>query len=305
MMPAADAAPGVAAPEATAPATVPRPFYWSLRRELWESRSLYLAPLAVAAVFLVGYLIGLGGLPGRVRAALALGPAQRHAALMQPFDLAALAIMAATFIVGVLYCLEALHVERRDRSIVFWKSLPVSDRTTVLAKASVAVVGVPLLSFVVTVATQGLMLCAGSAVLAASGLGGSTLWADVQPVAMTGTLIAHLVVVHMLWYAPIYGWLLLASAWSRRVPLLWAALPPLALCLVERLAFGTSHLARLIGHRLAGGPEAVASSARSGMPDAMMDVDPAAFLTSPGLWVGLVVTLLCLAAATRLRRLRD
>ena len=51
-----------------------RPLYWALRRELWENRSVYLAPAAVAAVFLVGFFIGLFRMPGSIRAVSALGP---------------------------------------------------------------------------------------------------------------------------------------------------------------------------------------------------------------------------------------
>ena len=58
----------------------------------------------------------------------------------------------------MFYCLDALYGERRDRSILFWKSLPVSDLTTVLSKASIPIVVLPLLTFAVTVATQLIML---------------------------------------------------------------------------------------------------------------------------------------------------
>ena len=57
-------------------------------------------------------------------------------------------------------------------------------------------------------------------------------------------------VVHALWFAPLYAWLLLVSAWARRAPLLWAVLPSLALGVVERMAFGTSHFGSLIRYRL-------------------------------------------------------
>jgi ABC-2 type transport system permease protein len=113
-----------------------RPFYWSVRRELWENRSIYIAPLAVAAVELFGFLISTITLPHRMRAVLALDPAEQRAAINMPYDIAAFLIILTAFFVGVFFCLDALHGERRDRSILFWKSLPVSDRTTVLSKAS-------------------------------------------------------------------------------------------------------------------------------------------------------------------------
>jgi ABC-2 type transport system permease protein len=290
---------------AAAPAALPetRPFYWSVRRELWESRSVYLAPLGVAAVFMFGFLISLITLPGRMRAALALDPVQQHRALAQPYSFVAALIMGTAFVVGVFYCLDALLGERRDRSILFWKSLPVSDLTTVLAKASIPIVILPLLSFALTAAAQLVMLLLSSAVLLASGLGVATLWRQVPWFQMSLLLLYHLVTVHAFWYAPIYGWLLLASAWARRAAFLWAALPPLAIGVVEKLAFNTSHYATLLKHRMAG-PEAF--PAMGGAPmGPLAHVDPGKFLSAPGLWLGLVVAAIFLAAAVRLRRYQD
>jgi len=284
---------------------VTRPLYWSVRRELWESRSIYLAPLGVAAVFLFGFLISMITLPDRVRAALALGPMQQHAALQQPYTFAALLIMGTAFLVGVFYCLDALHGERRDRSILFWKSLPVSDLTTVLAKAGIPIVILPLLSFAITVATQLVMLLLSSAVLLASGLGVATLWRQVPLFHMSLMLLYHLLAVHGLWYAPIYAWLLLASAWARRAAFLWAALPPLAIGVVEKMAFNTSHFATMLGQRMAG-PEALPVTAPGHVSmDPLAHADPGTFLSAPGLWIGLVLAAMFLAAAVRLRRRRD
>jgi ABC-2 type transport system permease protein len=274
-----------------------------VRRELWESRSIYVAPLAVAGLFLVGFLSSLIRLPGKLREAAALDPLRQHDVLVQPYDFAALALMGTTFIVGVLYCLDALSGERRDRSILFWKSMPVSDRTTVLAKASVAILVLPLVTFVTTVVTQLLMLLAGTLVLLGSGLSVTPLWAQVSLVGRSLVLLYHLLGVHGLWYAPIFAWLLLVSAWARRMPFLWAFLPPLAIGMVEKLAFDTSHLAALLGRRISGGAETVASAERDVLGP-MTQLTPGAFLTSPGLWIGLAVAAAFLAAAVRLRRHR-
>ena len=105
--------------------------------------------------------------------------------------------MATTFIVGIFYCLDALHGERRDRSILFWKSLPVSDLTTVLSKASIPLVVLPLLTFAITVATQWIMLLLSSAVLLASGLSVATLWTQLPLFQMSLMLLYHLVTVHV------------------------------------------------------------------------------------------------------------
>src|SRR5712675_2199332 len=142
-----------------------RPFYWSVKRELWENRSIYIAPLIVAIVVLFGFLVSTGGLPERRRAVLLLDPAKARAAIDTPYNVAAIMLIFTAFIVGVFYCLDALHGERRDRSILFWKSLPVADLTTVLSKASVPLVVLPLLTFAIIVATQLIMWLLSTAVL--------------------------------------------------------------------------------------------------------------------------------------------
>src|SRR4029077_929947 len=109
-----------------------RPFYWSVWREVWENRSLYVAPLIVAVVVVLGFLVSTVGLAERRQAVLLLGPEKARAGIEMPYDVAAMVLIFTAFIVGVFYCLDALYGERRDRSILFWKSLPVSDLTTVL-----------------------------------------------------------------------------------------------------------------------------------------------------------------------------
>ena len=281
------------------PATlsVTRPFYWSVRRELWENRSIYIAPLAVAAVMLFGFLIASIG-----RAMSLADPAQRVAVLAEPTDFAALLIMGTTFIVGIFYCLDALHGERRDRSILFWKSLPVSDLTTVLSKACIPLVVLPLLTFAIIVATQLIMLLLGSAVVRGSGLSAATLWTQVSFFQMSLLLLYHLVTVHVFWYAPIYAWLLLVSGWARRATFLWAFLPWAAICIVEKIAFNTSHFGALLLYRLGGSEAGGSFMAHSGSMNPLTHVTPGRFLASPGLWIGLVIAAVFLAAAVRLRR---
>jgi ABC-2 type transport system permease protein len=292
--------------QAIAPAVIPasRRMYWSVRRELWESRSIYIAPLAVAALILVGFLIGTMHLPDKMRAALALNPMQQRELIEQPYRFAELLIMATTFIVAVFYCLDALHGERRDRSILFWKSLPVSDFTTVLSKACIPLVVLPLLTFAITVVTQWIMLLMSTAVLLMSGVSAATLWTRLPLFQMSLMLLYHLLAIHALWYAPIFGWLLFVSGWARRMAFLWAALPLLAIGVVEKIAFNTSHFAAMLLYRLSGGPEGVASTADSMSMDPLTQLTPGQFLISPGLWIGLAVAAAFLAAAVRLRRSR-
>ena len=224
-----------------------RPLYWSVRRELWENRSIYIAPLAVAGVTLFGFLIATLG-----RALSAGDLAVRRAVLEEPYTFASLVLMGTTFIVGVFYCLDALHGERRDRSILFWKSLPVSDVTTVLSKAIIPLAVLPLLTFAITIAVQLIMVLMSSAVMLASGLSPEALWAQLS-LSQMSLLLYHLVAVHGLYYAPLFAWLLLVSGWARRAPFLWAGLPLVGIGVVEKIAFNTTHFAAMLGYRLAGG----------------------------------------------------
>jgi len=281
-----------------------RPMYWSLRRELWENRSIYIAPLMVAGLFLLGFTISAFRLPARMRAAQALPLMQQHRLIEWPYNFASLLIMGTTFVVALFYCLETLHGERRDRSILFWKSLPVSDLTTVLAKASIPLVILPLLTLAITVVTQSLMLLISTAVLEASGQGTATLRAHFSLFQMSLMLLYHLVGIHALWYAPIYGWLLLVSGWARRAAVLWAALPLLAIGFVEKIAFNTSYFAGALKYRLLGGPEGVPFASGNMPMDPTMVLSPAKFLATPGLWTGLALAAVFLGAAASLRRYR-
>jgi ABC-2 type transport system permease protein len=281
---------------AVTPAT--RPFYWSVWRELWENRSIYIAPLIVASIILFGSFVGAFHLAGRRRNALLLDPAHRRAAIEMPYNIAAMMLIFTAFIVGVFYCLDALHGERRERSILFWKSLPVSDLTTVVSKMSVPLVVLPLVSFAIIVVTQFIMLLISTAALLPSGLAGTT-WANFNLFRQSFILLYGLVAI-ALWHAPIYGWALLISGWARRATFLWAILPLLAIGFFEKITFNTSYFASILKDRLLGfAPEAFAFSAH-----AVPQLTPGRYLSSPGLWIGLIFAGAFIAAAVRLRRYR-
>jgi ABC-2 type transport system permease protein len=285
--------------QSIAPAAVPatRVFYWSVRRELWENSSIYIAPLAVATVALFAF--SLSSILGIWEKPLRLNPAQPQAT----YGMAAGLMMITGIIVSVFYCLDALHGERRDRGILFWKSLPVSDLTTVLAKASIPLVILPLLTFAITVAMHWLMLLVSSAVLLVSGQSVATLWRNLPLARMWLLLLYHLVTAHALWPFPIYCWLLLVSGWARRATFLWAALPLVAVAGMEGIMFRTSHFAALIGRRFIGDAPAMNLGPDSmGLDPLTTHVTVGRFLTSPGLWIGLAIAAAFLAAAVRLRR---
>ncbi len=282
-----------------------RPFYWSVRRELWEHRSIYMAPLIVAGLVLFGFLIRIAHLPQIVRSAATASPIEQTLKIAAPFGIATFAIAGVALIVGFFYCLGALYNERRDRSILFWKSLPVSNVTTVLSKTFVPLVVLPLVVFVVAVATQLIMLGMGSAVLAANGISPATLWVH-WPMLRMALILAYLLAVIVLWYAPICGWLLLVSSWAKSKAILWAVLPPLGLCIAEKIAFDTSHVFALVDYRLNGWmSEALYYKKGMDVSDQLAMLTPARFFSSPGLWAGLVVAAALLAGAIWLRRNRE
>ena len=283
-----------------------RPLYWSVWRELWENRSIYIAPLIVAAVQVFGFAISTIGLAERRRAVLLLDdPVKQRAAIEMPYDLAAMMMLFTVFIVGVFYCLDALHGERRDRSILFWKSLPVSDLTTVLSKAIIPLAVLPVVVFALTVCVQLIMLLMTSANLVMHGMSPATTWANI-PVVQNWIVLFYGLVVLALWHAPIYGWLLLVSGWARRATFLWAVLPFIVIQIFERITFGTSYFGKLLQHRLMGfAPHAFGFHGGDHPTiDSLSQLTPGRYLGSAGLWIGLLVAAAFLFAAIRLRRYR-
>jgi ABC-2 type transport system permease protein len=237
-----------------------------------------------------------------MRALSALDPMRQRQLIEQPYEFAAGLIMAAGFIVGIFYALEALQSERRDRSILFWKSLPVSDRTTVLAKAGIPIVIIPALSFVIAVVLHIFMLLWSTVVLLANGIKPALLYDHLPLVQIWVVLLYHLLVLHSIGFAPLYTWLLLVSGWARRVAFLWAALPLLAVAVIGKIAFGSADFG---GFLFSGTPGGDGFTGGSMSMDPMAHIHPGQFFASPGVWLGLAVAAALLAATVRLRRYRE
>lgn len=271
-------------------------FYWSVRREIWENRSIYLVPLGVGVLIVIATAINVMHMVPRLHTA-PLDPGQQHQAVEAPFIFASLLLMFSTMVVSVFYAVDALYGERRDRSVLFWKSMPVSDTMTVLAKLSIPILVLPLVTFAVTFVTQLLMLLLG--VMRA----GPGLWSHLGVMQMWWSELFHLVAFHGIWWAPFWGWLLLCSAWARRAPLLWATLPPLAIGFGEKIAFGTSYFTHWLMFRFAGGMNGLpqAEPMSTGM---LMSQSPLGFFVNVHLWTGFAMCAVCLFAAMRLRRIR-
>lgn len=293
-------------PAAPSPAATPQPFYWSVRRELWENRSIYIAPLSVAALILLSFFARAAHLPARVRAAEALDSADQISSLAQPYVFSALIIMIVAILVGIFYSLDALHGERRDRSILFWKSLPVSDLTAVLAKFSIPMLVIPVVTFVTILAVQIIMRVLSTMVLAMNGMSAAPVWTQVPLLQMSLVLLYGLL-TNAIWYAPIYGWLLLVSAWAKRNTFLWAIFIPFGIAVVEGIVLHSGNFLKMAAHRFNSFSAAfdMGQNGDSGMITPLSALTPGKYLASPGLWIGLVVAAAFLAAAVQLRRYRQ
>jgi ABC-2 type transport system permease protein len=280
-----------------------RPFWWSVRREVWENPAIWMAPLAIEAVVLLAQVFATLHHPGEVTRAAAAGSAKAAQSLNMPYAAAAGAVFVISFIVSLFYCAGALHGERRDRSILFWKSLPVSDATTVLAKAAVPLAVQPVIILAVAVVAQLLMAAWTAVVLLANGVDPSLYWRFLH-LPLMWVMLPYGLVVNALWLAPVFTWFLLVSAWAKRMTFVWAIGPWLAAALFEFLTFRTRHVWNLIGARLFDGYGLAYTVGGQGKAPVsrLADVAPMAVATSPGLWAGLVFAAACLTACVWLRR---
>jgi ABC-2 type transport system permease protein len=279
-------------------------FYWSVRRELWEHRSVWLAPLSVAILVIVAFAIGATGhlqLSG-----FANIPADKKLMLVAaPFSLSASVVLVTAFVLGAFYSLDALNSERKDRSILFWKSMPVSDATTVLSKAVIPVAIIPPIALAIALAMQAVLLVVAGIVLKSKGIEAAPLY-EMLPLKSIITSLAYGVMVHALWYAPAYALFLLASVATRR-PLLWIVVPTVVVQVLEKVAFNTSFSGEFIKWRLLGAMNE-AFKPLSGMKEqvpSLAQLDPARFFSSLGLWLGLAAAVVFLFIAIRLRRRQE
>src|SRR5579859_6872826 len=284
-----------------------KPFYWSVRREVWENRAVLIVPASAALLFLVAFALNAPRLPHAMSDIAQWDPDQQGARLIRPYRMACFLLTLASLLTGLFYSLDALNGERRDRSILFWKSLPVSDRVTVLSKAFIPLILLPLVTLVACAATHLVMLLLSAGILLATGEPLAPM-RELPLVHQWGEMIGGIAVLAV-WQAPMHGWLLLVSGWARRAVLLWAVLLPLAICLFERFAFGTEHIASLLMNRLTAGilGEGLLHGHWLGLSplERLMQLTPGHLAADPNLWIGLIPTVLLLAGAIAARRYRQ
>ncbi len=318
-------------------------FGWLVRREYWEHRGGFLwTPVWVGGVMLLLTLIGIisaevigarlqvqAGIPwDSIASRLSEGDiAQAGIGLDVAYIAVATVLCIPLFFVLFFYLLGALYDDRRDRSVLFWKSLPVTDTSTVLSKVAAAVLLAPLVAFVVaSIAYVGLLLvvCAWAVL---NGINPLPAIGASHPIGLFWRLLLT-IPVDALWALPTVGWLLFWSAFARSKPFLWAVLIPVLVYVanawigllggpsIDRDFLLKDILFRLLlglipGAWLNDGDLVFTGKLRlndGGSNTLALDrLDPASvysLLATPELWIGVLVGAALIAASIWLRRSR-
>ena len=303
-----------AAPPAHRPAG--RTLLTLLRREFWEHRALWIAPLVVAA--LLALLSALGrhasvDMDGRLPGFNGVLTQQNKVAL---FTIVQWGLSVPLYIVMLLcvswYLCDCLYAERRDRSILFWKSLPVSDELTVLSKLLTALVAAPLVVFALALLAHLVFFAIFKVRVGMGNLPAVLTWNTYEWFRTEVTMLVMLL-ISALWYAPIAAALLVLSVATRR-PLLWATLVPVVAPILEQVALGTHYLRDFIAYRAFGIwgtlalPHQSVVSRHHGLHPVgslLEDLNFRGAFTDMDLWLGLAAAAALTYAAVRLRRYRD
>jgi ABC-2 type transport system permease protein len=282
---------------------------WLIRREFWENRAIWVIP----AVF--GALLILAALFGQVSIPKLNSPAEMHEAAGAFQVIVGAMFYVVMSVYATWYLLDCLYADRRDRSILFWKSLPLSDARTVLIKLLVGMILIPLVYFVAADATAliaAFILSIRARASLGSALWQADVWWDIQ------VLWLYVIVVTATWYLPIAGWLMLVSAWAKRAVMLWSILPPLVAYIFERVFFGTHVIGHTLTRRLTGLPAVAFNGAKhvwtqgsgvvdnSGLPVRVWNlINPSGFFTSAETWIGAAVGIVFIVGAIQLRMRRS
>jgi len=295
-----------------------------VKREIWEHRSIYVTPLAIATIVTLGVLAGLmfaSGFTAELDIAIfgaqnLAGEPERKAALTVFFLGTSWIFIVAIAILTIFYCLDSLYAERKDKSILFWRSLPVTDAETVVSKLLTAIVVIPAVMVLGIIVTHLVNLIVVSIwVSMKGGDGGMLIWGSIS--LLDNWLAAFIVVIASgIWMSPFVGWFLLVSAYTKRSPLLMAFMPLILIGLLEGIIFRSHVFADNVLARGDGLPLfrigdierffdedqwRIADDATS----LLVHLDVVQFLTSPAMWAGVLVCGLLATGAVYVRRFRD
>lgn len=222
----------------------PGAFTWLLKREFWENRGgFFWAPVITGGIFVVLNLIlaVIGSIAARGAMSengfgMDESPEKANQILGGLGDGMLLGGVTLTCVVLAFvvffYALGTLYDDRRDRSVLFWKSLPVSDTHMVLSKLAWALVLAPLLAVGVGIVIGVALWLIFALTATVNGLPvGAAVFTHSHPLRIIGGVLASLP-VYVFWALPAVGWLMFCSAWSRSKPFLWAVLLPVLACVI-------------------------------------------------------------------------
>ena len=215
-----------------------------IRREYWENKGAFrTTPIVIGGIYIAGLLMSIfttahidSDLYTFREAVRLMGEqpeALRSTIVYQGMLGSSVLFTVVMGFVVFFYLLGALYDDRKDRSILFWKSLPASDLLTVASKLLTAMVLAPLTFLAALIVTHILMALIGS--LMVLGVDGSPwqLFLSVANPLKAWGMIAASWFAQSIWALPGYAWLLLVSAFAPRVPLLFATLPPLIFSILQ------------------------------------------------------------------------
>jgi ABC-2 type transport system permease protein len=233
-------------------------------------------------------------------------------------------INSVLLIVMFFYLLDSLYTERKDRTILFWKSLPVSNKQTVLSKLSIAVFIIPVIIFLTSTLANFTTLSLQSLYFYYNGYSAALLW---QQIDFTGLFLfcIYLLIQQTIWYFPVMGWLLFCSVWCRKPPIIVAVLIPVILVFIDSSFMLGTGISELLLERLPLGIMSIQlgnesnlmsynySLAEQQLPGFNMVAgislpsinEVVSFLMNTKVWVGIVVGLFFTGMAISLRRWRD
>jgi len=215
-----------------------------VKREFWENKGAFrTTPLVIGGIFLVFALMALTTFNHFDNEFQSLRELLRFIA-QQDAGLRAKVLYAANLEMSVFfsmvlafvvffYLLGSLYDDRKDRSILFWKSLPASDTLTIGSKLLSAMVVAPLIFWVVYVLTHIVIMLLFSVVVLMLGENPWTLFLSLGSTFEVWSLVLASYFAQSIWALPLYGWLMLVSAFAPRIPLLFAILPPVILGVLE------------------------------------------------------------------------